>query len=244
MTLDIRWSPSTPSTNRLALDAISARPWTVWTTDHQTAGRGRLTSSGRRAWHDSPGECLLMSVIVEPKVPVSAAPRLTLVAGIAAAEAVSEVAGVNVRLKWPNDLVLDGGKLGGILVESTQTSRHLRAVVGMGINVNNDPAAIDGVLGRPVSSLRQTTGHRWDRLGLLTAIVGAMRSTVTLFERSGGELGPLLERWEARSAVDGARVAVGDRPGTALGVGPGGGLRVRWDDGSEDEIESGVVTWA
>jgi BirA family biotin operon repressor/biotin-[acetyl-CoA-carboxylase] ligase len=89
--------------------------------DHQTAGRGRHD----RRWEAPPGTALLVSFVLAPR------PLLSLAAGVAAAEA----CGVDVRLKWPNDLLLDGRKLGGILVEATSA----KAIVGIGINLTSAP---------------------------------------------------------------------------------------------------------
>jgi BirA family transcriptional regulator, biotin operon repressor / biotin---[acetyl-CoA-carboxylase] ligase len=240
--LDIRWSQSTASTNKLGMDAISAHPWTVWVTDHQTAGRGRLAAGRRRTWVDSPGECLLMSVVVEPRVPLAAAARLTLVAGVAVAETLAAASGVDVRLKWPNDLLVGGRKLCGILVESQGGGTSVRAVIGMGINVNNDPGVLDDAI--VATSLRAETGQRFDRMALLTGVVGSLRQAMTLFERNGGELGELRNRWEARADVAGRGLRMAGRDGTALGLAQDGSLRVRWRDGAESSIDSGVIEWA
>ncbi len=242
MNLDIRWSRSTPSTNRLALDALSAPPWTVWVTDHQTAGRGRYTAGARRAWIDSPGQCLLMSIIVQPRVPAAAAPRLTLLAGIAAVETLRDVTGADVRLKWPNDLAVDRLKLGGILVESLSQAGHVRAVVGMGINVNNDPSQLDQA-GLRATSLRAVTGVSHDRLQLLSGIVDRLRQCVADLESTGGELGALRTRWESLADVDGRRVRQESRVGTARGIDAGGALRVGWDDGTAGIVDAGTLEW-
>src|SRR5215210_6960634 len=126
---DVRWFAELDSTNRLAADLAraGAPDGVVVGADHQTAGRGRRG----RTWESQPGASLRVSVILRP------APALvTLAAGVAAAEACERVAGVNVELKWPNDLLLDGAKLGGILCELVADA----AVVGLGLNVAWAPA--------------------------------------------------------------------------------------------------------
>lgn len=239
----IRWLPATASTNRLAMEDIDAPPWTVWLTDHQTQGRGRTSGTDRNAWHDSPGECLLMSVVVQPRVPLHALPRLTLVSGVAAAEALTKATGVQVQLKWPNDLVVERGKLGGILVESTSGGDRARAVIGMGINVNNNPAALPKAVRAGSTSLWAQTGVVWDRLALLTTVLASLRFAVEEFEARDGELGGLHGRWESIGDVAGRRIRADGSVGFALGLTPSGGLRVLWDDGSTGAVDSGMVEW-
>ena len=126
---DLRWFAEVDSTNRLAADLAraGAPDGVVVGADHQTAGRGRRG----RTWDSRPGASLLVSVILRP------APALvTLAAGVAAAEACEAVAGVRVGLKWPNDLLLDGAKLGGVLCELVGDA----AVVGLGMNLAWAPA--------------------------------------------------------------------------------------------------------
>jgi BirA family biotin operon repressor/biotin-[acetyl-CoA-carboxylase] ligase len=121
---DVRWFPEVGSTNRVAADLVraGAGDGLVVGADHQTAGRGRRG----RAWESQPGSSLLVSVVLRP-VP----PLVTLAAGVAAAQACQEVAGAAVTLKWPNDVLLDGAKLAGILSELVGDA----AVVGLGLNL-------------------------------------------------------------------------------------------------------------
>jgi len=138
--------------------------------DHQTAGRGRLD----RRWDAPPGSALLASFVLDPH------PLLSLAAGVAAAEA----CGANVRLKWPNDLMLRGRKLGGILVEVSGG----KAVVGIGINLTSAPPG--------AARLRLPPDDLLDRLGAeLSAWTSAPHSRV-------------LERWRELSVTLGRRVRV------------------------------------
>jgi BirA family biotin operon repressor/biotin-[acetyl-CoA-carboxylase] ligase len=126
---DVRWFAELDSTNRLAADLAraGAADGVVVGADHQTAGRGRRG----RTWESRPGASLLVSVVLRP------APALvTLAAGVAAAEACETVAGVEVGLKWPNDLLVAGAKVGGILSELVAGA----AVVGLGVNLSWAPA--------------------------------------------------------------------------------------------------------
>jgi BirA family biotin operon repressor/biotin-[acetyl-CoA-carboxylase] ligase len=126
---DIRWFAEVDSTNRVTADLAraGAPDGVVVGADHQTAGRGRRG----RTWEAPPGASLLVSVLLRP------APALvTLHAGLAAAGACEAVAGVAIGLKWPNDLLLDDAKVGGILTEAVADA----AVVGLGVNLAWAPA--------------------------------------------------------------------------------------------------------
>lgn len=135
---DLRWVPETGSTNAdLLAEARSGAPeGRVLVADHQAAGRGRLD----RSWEAPPGSSLLCSVLVRPTLAPDQTHLLTLALGVAATDAVREVAQVGAALKWPNDLVVrtDAGerKLGGILAESVLAGGRVDAVVlGLGLNV-------------------------------------------------------------------------------------------------------------
>jgi BirA family biotin operon repressor/biotin-[acetyl-CoA-carboxylase] ligase len=133
---DIRWFDVVDSTNRYLLDcaAHGAREGLVAVADEQTAGRGRLG----RTWVAPPGSALLVSVLLRPQLPVDRLHLVTLAAALAATEAVSTLAGVDARVKWPNDVVLDDRKLAGILAEADGAGA---VVVGMGLNVRADGLA-------------------------------------------------------------------------------------------------------
>ena len=127
------------STNAQLLQkaAEGAPEGTVFVADEQTAGRGR----GGHTWHSIPGDGLYVSALVKPDLPLSEALWISLATGLAAQAAVREVSGVELDLRWPNDLLAGTKKCGGILVESavdTETHSRLRyAVIGVGININH-----------------------------------------------------------------------------------------------------------
>ena len=202
---DVRWFAELDSTNRLAADLAraGAPDGVVVGADHQTAGRGRRG----RTWESRPGASLLVSVILRP------APALvTLAAGVAAAEACEAVAGVAVGLKWPNDLLLEGAKLGGILSELVGDA----AVVGLGLNLAWAPAGA-ARLGPGVD--RAALLHTYlARLGSAGDVLGPYRERcTTLGRRVRVELpGGLIEGVatdvdeDGRLLVEGRAVAAGD----------------------------------
>ena len=132
---DIRRFDELDSTNRYVLDEArdGAPEGLVAVADHQTAGRGRLG----RTWTAPPGSSLLVSVLLRPQLEVVRAHLVTMAAGVAACEAVFLTAGFAPSLKWPNDLVVGGRKLAGMLSEADVRDGTINAlVVGIGINVN------------------------------------------------------------------------------------------------------------
>jgi BirA family biotin operon repressor/biotin-[acetyl-CoA-carboxylase] ligase len=129
-----RFAAETASTNAdaLALAEDGAPEWTVVATAHQTVGRGRRG----RSWTSAPGKALLFSVVLRPDTSPERVPVLSLLAADAMAAACTEVAGVHVRCKWPNDLVVGERKVAGILPEASVTEMKVRHVcVGIGVNV-------------------------------------------------------------------------------------------------------------
>jgi BirA family biotin operon repressor/biotin-[acetyl-CoA-carboxylase] ligase len=132
----VRADEVTGSTNEtaLAMAAAGAPEWTLVAAGHQTAGRGRLG----RAWEDVPGRAVLLSVILRP-VGLSGerAGVIPLLAGVAMTLAIRRVTGLEARCKWPNDLLVEGGKVGGVLVESrVSQDRVSHAVIGAGVNLD------------------------------------------------------------------------------------------------------------
>lgn len=132
----VRFDEVTRSTQEtaLALAEAGAPEWTLVAAGHQTAGRGRLG----RGWLDEPGRALMFSLVLRPELPPVRGGLLTLLAGVALAEACHAVAGVDAGCKWPNDLLVGGGKAGGILAESKVAEDRFGYVV-LGVGVNLDP---------------------------------------------------------------------------------------------------------
>ena len=151
----VRAEATVPSTQAIARDLAEAGSpaWTLVAAEHQTAGRGRHG----RTWADVPGS-LLVSVVLRPSVPAPRAGLVPLLAGAALAEACDEVAGARVTLRWPNDLLLDERKVGGMIAESrVEDDRVAWIVLGVGVNVAAAPDDVDGAAslgaGEPASVL-------------------------------------------------------------------------------------------
>jgi BirA family transcriptional regulator, biotin operon repressor / biotin---[acetyl-CoA-carboxylase] ligase len=156
-----RFVASCPSTQRL-VDEADLEGTTV-ATDHQTEGRGRLG----RVWEDAPGRSLLFSVLLTPRPPMPLWPQLSLVAGEAVARALREQTGVDASLRHPNDVVVAGRKLVGVLPEASSG----RVVLGIGVNVNQTADELPADTAKPPTSLRVELGREVERAPLLAAIL-------------------------------------------------------------------------
>jgi BirA family transcriptional regulator, biotin operon repressor / biotin---[acetyl-CoA-carboxylase] ligase len=238
------------STNEVALAeaAAGAAEGLLVLAEEQTAGRGRQ----QRSWWAPAGSSLLFSLLLRPPIPAGQAGQLTMCLGLGAVEAIEEVTGLHPALKWPNDLVLDGRKLGGMLAESRLAEMQLSyAVLGLGLNVNLDFAGQPGVPPDMVDtaiSLQMALGRPVDRLALLVAILD---HCATWYDGLLAGASPHAA-WAARLDTLGRRVKVsltytrqgsgGAIEGSAVGVSPEGALLVRDDDGQVHTVWAGDVT--
>lgn len=149
------------STQRL-LESEEAEGATV-ATDHQTHGRGRLG----RSWETPPGRALLFSVLLHPTPPMALWPELSLVAGEAVAAALRAETGLAAELSHPNDVLVEGRKVAGILPEASVG----RVLLGIGVNVNQTADELPGETPKPPTSLHVETRREWSRSPLLAAIL-------------------------------------------------------------------------
>jgi BirA family biotin operon repressor/biotin-[acetyl-CoA-carboxylase] ligase len=159
--LDYRYVDSTPSTQLLL--PPEAEEGAVVAAGEQTAGRGRLG----RSWVAPAGTSLLCSVQLRPTVSSERLPELTGVAAHACSEAIEAVTGLQTELKFPNDVLVGGRKVAGILAEA----REGRVVAGIGVNVNVADADLPSGLETPATSLLVETGREVDRAELLVALL-------------------------------------------------------------------------
>lgn len=197
---------------RLALD--SAPEGTVVIAETQSAGRGRLG----RQWHSPPGVNLYLTVILRPSLRLTQMPRLSLVAGVAAAEALETVAPGLVQLKWPNDVWLGGRKAGGIIAEAVSDSRGEVSCVllGIGFNLNLGAGEIPRELKDRATSVLIATGRACDRTVVAAALFSRLDKRYRESESRGFEAIRLL--FEAYSALTGRRIVVSDGQARLSGV--------------------------
>jgi BirA family biotin operon repressor/biotin-[acetyl-CoA-carboxylase] ligase len=230
------------STQRAAFDlaAAGAPDRTVIVADVQTAGRGRRG----RAWEAAPGTSLLASILVRP-VPAETRvlPGLSLATAVAVADALERGAGVAPRLKWPNDVLLGGRKVCGILLESRSGASPV-VVVGIGINVLQTRFD-DGLAGRATSIFLET-GRAVAADALLTTVLAAFDLWRARWQAEG--FAPIREAWIARADTLGRFVRVADTTGRAVDVDADGALvlestegRRRVVAGEAHEIDGALV---
>jgi len=204
-----------------ALAADGAADRTVVVAQAQTAGRGRHG----RLWLDEPGASLLTSIILRPRLEPARLPTLSLAAGVAVVEALERVTGLKPRLKWPNDVLVDGRKLAGILLESRISPSPL-VVLGIGVNLAQRVFPAD--LAERATSVRLATGRRVDADALLTALLESLDAWRTRLETEGWA--PIRERWRALTETLGRRVSIDSVEGVAVDVDEDGALIVAEGD--------------
>lgn len=233
--------PEVSSTNDTARNLAQggAPEGTLVITDYQTAGRGRLA----RRWEAPPRSSLLLTLVFRPPLAPHEVQRLTMVCGLAVVEAVEAETGLKAGLKWPNDVLIQGAKVGGILTELTLTGDRLDfAIVGIGLNVNLDPEELPGDLLTPATSLSQATGLKVMRLSLLWSL---LRSVEARYISLVGGHAPQAE-WAKRLVTLGRPVTVSGAgfmlEGVAEGVTADGALLVRCADGRVKTVLAGDVT--
>lgn len=209
--------------------------------ESQTRGRGRRG----RSWVSLPGIGVYLSVILKPKIQPRSLPQLTLLAGLATTLAVNDFTKKKARLKWPNDILLNGKKCCGILSE-THPARtgETGVIVGIGVNANHSLTDFPAELQPTATSLRIETGNAIDRLSLICAILGYLDEQYDAFLNNGEQA--LLEKWLENSDMIGKKITVTQgksaTDGTALGLDSHGRLLMCSEKGETLTFESGEVS--
>jgi len=209
---------------------------TVIVADHQTAGRGRLD----REWLSSPGGGILISIILYPELEIL--PRLTMAACLAVARSIEEVTGQQPAIKWPNDVLLEGRKVSGILSESDISGEAVNyAIVGIALNVNLDIEKFPDI-SDIATSLKQVLGREVSRHQVLISLLHEFENLYLTLRR--GE--SIQHEWLQRLETLGKNVSVrcGDevQDGYAESVDDEGNLIIRRPDGNLITVAAGDVT--
>ncbi len=239
---DIHYFPAVDSTNETARELADngAGEGAVVITENQLRGRGRRG----RQWFSLPGEGVCFSLIHRPELPPARVPGITLLAAVAVGRAIEDQTGLRPGLKWPNDILLTGRKVCGILTEtSSDRDGKNYLVLGIGVNVRGDnfPPELRG----QAASLEMAGAEGIDRSRLIAGILGRLEELYRVFKTSG-DLSPVIELYRSRSVTIGRRVRMTgggkEISGLALGLTVGGGLRIRQDNGEETVAASGEVS--
>ncbi len=231
---------SCDSTNAVAVHAAGngAPHGALWLAEEQRRGRGRQG----RTWHCPPHRGLLFSVLLRPSKALEQPQLLPLALALGICEGLRHASGCDVRLKWPNDLVVDACKLGGVLVEARSTP-PAQVVVGCGLNLRVDPEALRRAHLEDATSLHAHVAHVPEREGLLARLLDRLESRFE--DWSAGRHETLRSEWERydvlRDRTVRVRSAAGEWAGVASGIGPDGALDLRLPDGSHRRFHAGEV---
>jgi BirA family biotin operon repressor/biotin-[acetyl-CoA-carboxylase] ligase len=223
--------PECESTQKLLFDRVDELPeGAVATTDHQTAGRGRLG----RDWEDEAGTSVLCSVLLRPP-PERPAPELSLVAAAATAEAIEAATSLSAQIKWPNDVMLNRRKVAGILAEM----RGGAVVIGIGVNVNQTAGQLPSETRTPAGSLRSLTGSEYDRELVLASLLE--RFDVRYGAWREGGLDAVFDEIGSRNFLFARTIRVGDVAGVGGSIQRDGRLEIVTGHAGHVLVESGEV---
>lgn len=230
------------STQNLAHDAAQADApdGTLIIAEEQTAGKGRLS----RPWNSAARKGIWMSLIIRPALMPQQAPQMTLVAAVAIVRAIENVAGIEATIKWPNDIMLNGKKITGILTELQSEPDRVKAIIlGIGMNVNQDEEDFPLELQEIATSLKMNSGRHIDRAQLIAEILGFIELYTKMYEKHG--FGPIKLLWEGYSNITGKRIRAvmlnETVEGTALGISEEGLLELQLDNGGVRGIYSADI---
>ena len=234
--------PQTASTNDV-LKTLAGRntpEGTVVIADHQTRGRGRLG----RSFASPPGVGIYLSLLLYPSIEPVRLPQLTLLVAVAVAESLVETSGLDVRLKWPNDVEIDGQKVSGILTEAVmQQAASPTVIIGIGINVNNEREDFPSALQNRATSLALMAGRHYSRTPIVAKLLGHLETLYTSWRQTG--VAPILERWLHYGPIVGRKVRFSDaditRTGTVTGLDENGALLVETGAPALQRIYAGEV---
>lgn len=227
---------STQNIARAAAEAGAAEGMLI-IAEQQVSGRGRMG----RGWISPQGKGIWMSMVLRPKVPIHFAPQLTLLTAVALCRSLRRKTDLPVGIKWPNDLLIAGKKISGILLESAAEDERLRYVIaGIGISVNLEVSDYTEELLEKATSLRIAGGQKLDRHEVLADFLHEWEQLYFLYEEQG--FGPIITLWEALSVSLGklARLTTpqGEIVGIPIGLDESGAIRIELEDGTLKSIFS------
>ena len=201
--------------------------------DEQTAGRGRQG----REWSSKKGSGIYMSLVLRPKIDAKHVTLIPLLAAVAVHEVLRQRFALDADIKWPNDVLVRERKICGILSEALETQRGLAAILGIGMNIENDG------LPDTATSIEAETGSVADRAEMVIAIAGEIAK---LYDRLSACPGEIIDQWKQRSSYfegKAVRVDAGTETftGVTCGLEENGALRVRTPDGTIKTVNAGDV---
>jgi BirA family biotin operon repressor/biotin-[acetyl-CoA-carboxylase] ligase len=233
----IEFHPSIDSTNLQAkrITGTDGKGSTLIVADTQTAGRGRMG----RSWESPEGKGLYFSLLLRPRLKPNEATLITLAAGLSLGMTLKEMGAESILIKWPNDILLKEKKIGGILCEMKSMGSEVQyVVVGIGINLSQQPEDFSRDVSARAGSLELLTGRKWDKERILENFLHAFLPEIKNLEKGGSA--DLIARWEQASDLLGRKIHVLSRreplEGIAMGLNPQGHLRLKLEDGTMQNL--------
>lgn len=238
----IHYLESTESTQKIAhqLSQDGCPEGTIVIAEEQTNGRGRLT----RHWHSPKQTGIWMSVVLRPNLPPHKAPQFTLITAVAVVQAIEDLCDIHPEIKWPNDILIDGKKVTGILTELQADSDKIHSIIiGIGINVNQSKDQFPNELHSIATSLAIESGEKIVRAALIQKILANLERYYQVYLEQG--FTPLKILWESYAISIGkeiiARTISGDITGKAIGISNEGVLKIQDHNGQIHDIYSADI---
>ncbi|TKC19693.1 biotin--[acetyl-CoA-carboxylase] ligase [Robertmurraya kyonggiensis] len=239
---EIHYHETVDSTQKIAhrLGFENVPEGTVVVADEQVGGRGRMN----RPWHSAKGTGVWMSIILRPSIPLPKAPQLTLLTAVAVVQAIGDCTELEPHIKWPNDILINGKKVTGILTELQAEADQIHSVIiGIGINVNQQKSDYPPELQSIATSLAIEKGEFVNRAELIQAVFTRLEKLYALYLEKG--FLPIKLLWESYAISIGkkitARTLSGNLTGKALGITDDGVLMLEDDQGTIHQIYSADI---
>lgn len=215
---NIHFEETVESTQNIAqkLALEGAAEGTLVVAEEQLGGRGRL----ERKWQSPKYKGIWMSLILKPSIPILKTPQLTLLTAVAVVQGIQEATGVQADIKWPNDLLVNGKKLTGILTEMQADSDRIHSlIIGIGINVNQQLEDFPEELKASATSIYLETNKSWDRAKIIQEIMKQIEKLYLLYLEKG--FYPIKLLWESYSISLGNKVTANTLNGSIFGLAKG-----------------------
>lgn len=209
---------SVDSTQKVAhkLAQEQAPEGTLVIAEEQVTGRGRMA----RPWHSPKGTGIWMSLLLKPALPPQKAPQFTLIAAVAVVQAIHDVSGIQVEIKWPNDLLLHGRKLTGILTELQADSEQIHSlIIGIGMNINQQKEDFPDDLSSIATSLSIEKGELISRAAIVQRVMYHLERYYDIYMKKG--FAPIKLLWESYAISIGKNITARTLNGTLTGVASG-----------------------
>ena len=240
---DIAYFPEIDSTNTKAMELADggAAEGTLVIAEKQLSGRGRRG----RSWLSPAGEGIYASLLLRPAMSPGMAPRITLMTAVAIAEAMLSLVRIDLKIKWPNDILVNGRKLAGILTElSADMDAVNYIVVGLGVNVNTPPEHFSEELRDQATSIYIETGEKLSRTRLTRVWLQHFEKYYEMFKKN--DFSPIMHRWKQLSGFIGQKImvdVVGEKHvGEVVEIDEDGVLILKDEQGGYRRIFSGDIT--